>query len=76
MKLPRRVYATPESRNKHPEVWAFWQSQINKHSARVLANGENPEDYPQQAVAFETLNFGWIMSLPNSEGVRTILLKW
>jgi hypothetical protein len=70
MRKPRRVYATDKGTPEHRE----WLSLIKKHNAVVLKNGENPADYPNDAVAFESPNFGWILSKPN-EG-RRILVKF
>jgi hypothetical protein len=36
----------------------------------------NPEDYPNQAVAYETLNFGWVLSRPDIEGHRHIMVQF
>jgi hypothetical protein len=67
MNKPRRVY----SDGKYDP---FWANKIKEYNAVVLKNGENPSDYPDRAVAFETRNFGWIMSAP--QGLRRILLQY
>jgi hypothetical protein len=73
MKQPQRVYSTPESRNQWPNIEAQWQAMIRAHHARVLKDGENPSDFPTEPVAFETLNFGWVLSAPDIHGKRHTL---
>lgn len=67
MNKPQRVYSTKQD--------PFWAGKIKEHNAVVLKNGENPSDYPDRAVAFETQNFGWIMSAPH-QGARRIVLQY
>jgi hypothetical protein len=72
VKKPQRVYSSPIWNSTHWE----WMSLVREHKARVLKNGENPIDYPNEAVAFETRNFGWILSKPNDDGKRRILVQY
>ena len=54
---------------------AVWQAEIKKHNAlevKAKDMGNWPRD---RAVAFETSNFGWILSAKDAEGKRKILLQ-
>jgi hypothetical protein len=70
IKRPQRVYNTFSP--NHPQ----WEALIQSHSARTLQNGESPQDFPNEAVAYETLNFGWILSRPDIHGKRAILVQF
>ena len=69
---PRRVYGSHETNS----VYGEWLRMCTEHNARVLRNGENPTDYPTEPVAFETLNFGWILSKPDGLGNRQVLVQF
>ena len=69
-KLPKRRYRTPETNSVHET----WMNMVRQHNAVLLRDGENPEDYPEKAVAYETLNFGWILSAPH--GQRKVLVQY
>lgn len=71
MKQPQRVYGSPKTNS----VFHIWLSKCKHANAQVLKNGENPSDYPDKAVAFETLNFGWIWSAPIA-GQRHLIEKF
>ena len=71
MKKPRRIYGSP----KNNSVYHIWLNMIKQHKAVQLKNGESPSDYPDNAVAFETLNFGWILSIP-IHGKRSVLVQY
>lgn len=70
-KLPRRVYGSAKTNS----VYHIWLRMIHEYNAVQLKNGENPQDYPSEPVAFETLNFGWILSTPVN-GVRKVLVQY
>ena len=71
-RTPRRVYGTPETNS----VYHLWLALISDHNARRLQDGENPADYPDEPVAYETRNFGWILSKPDHLGKRVVLVKY
>jgi hypothetical protein len=72
VKQPQRVYSTPATNSVHHE----WMSMVRDHNARILKNGESPQDYPTEPVAYETLNFGWILSRPDPSGHRHVLVQF
>jgi len=74
--MVRRVYATQKTIDEFPEVHAMWLAHIANHNAVVLKDGENPEDYPTRAVAYETPNFGWVLSAPDIDGKRHIMVQF
>lgn len=76
MKKPQRVFSTEEQRRRWPNIEWEWQAHIREHNAITLKNGENPSDYPNNPVAYETLNFGWILSRPGTNGKRHILVQF
>lgn len=76
VKSPRRVYSNPKTFVEFPDILAQWKAHVKEHKARVLRNGENPSDYPTRAVAYETANFGWILSRPDIDGKRHILVQF
>lgn len=71
VKQPQRVFGSPTTNS----VYHIWLDMCREHNARRLKNGENPQDYPNEAIAFETLNFGWILSKPIN-GIRRILVQY
>lgn len=55
----------------------YWLAQIAKHNAIFVRRISEAARYPDRAIAFETENFGWILSAqqgPNN--TRTVLLKY
>lgn len=71
MKHPQRVFGSKETNTMYGE----WLSLCKRHNARRLQNGESPTDYPLEPVAYETLNFGWILSKPDLKGQRSIIVQ-
>lgn len=55
---------------------AWWLTQIAAHDAIVIDSLTLAGRYPDRAIAFETRNFGWILSARDKRGVRHILLKY
>jgi hypothetical protein len=70
--MTKRVYGSTETNS----VYNQWLRMINNHKAVQLKDGENPSDYPDSPVAYETLNFGWILSKPNIYGKRSVLVQF
>lgn len=59
-----------------PSRDTWWLNQIKKHDAVYITALKAAPRFPDRAVAFETRNFGWILSARNAAGHRTILLKY
>ncbi len=55
---------------------SFWKGAIRQHNAVIVKKLEDAEKYPDRVVAFESRNFGWILSAKKESGFRTILLKY
>lgn len=72
MKKPQRIYGS----RKTNSVYGIWLDMIQKHTAIRLSNGQSPSDFPNNPVAFETLNFGWILSAPDVDGKRRVLVQF
>ena len=70
-KQPKRVYGSPETNTVYHE----WLALVAQHGAILLKDGENPSDYPNDPVAYETLNLGWILSKPIG-GTRKVLVQF
>jgi hypothetical protein len=66
MKKPQRRFSSRQGQ---------WLSMVREHNAILLRDGENPSDYPDKPVAFETPNFGFILSAP-IQGSRRVLVKF
>jgi hypothetical protein len=62
VKTPRRVYSN----------YRWGTERIQFPNLVVLKNGESPADYPDSPVAFETRDFGWVLSI-SENGTRKIL---
>jgi hypothetical protein len=63
-------------REVKPAVDYFWMNQIKKHKAVLIPKGEPASNYPDKPIAFETMNFGWILSEIKEDGKRQVLLKY
>lgn len=72
-KKPQRQYAKATS---YDFTLATWARMCRDYNAHILKNGESPSDFPNEAVAFETRNFGWILSKPDKDGYRRISVQW
>lgn len=46
-----------------------------KYDARVINKLEEAKKYPDEKIAYETRNFGWIFSACDKEGKRKIIAK-
>lgn len=54
----------------------YWRTQLQRFKAREIKSHQI-HLYPNESVAFETQNFGWILSAQDSEtGKRKILLQF
>jgi hypothetical protein len=52
-----------------------WKKLIKTYGA-IVVNQREARRYPNRAIAFETANFGWILSKHNAEGKRRILAQF
>jgi hypothetical protein len=55
---------------------AYWKEQILKHQAVEVDHKDISNAPIDKAIAFETRNFGWILSAKSETGYRKILLKF
>lgn len=58
----------------------MWKRLVKEHNAvlltdRPLIEASKRSD-PTRPIAFETLNFGWILSAKDENGFRRILVKY
>lgn len=58
----------------------MWNKLIKQHNAVLLTERPLTEackrSDPARPIAFETLNFGWILSAKDENGFRHILVKY
>ena len=56
---------------------AFWRDQLTRHNALSVKTLDQVRTAPpDRAVAFETSNFGWILSPKGDNGKRRVLLQY
>lgn len=53
-------------------TFAEW---ARRYNARVIKKLAEAKEYPNEPVAFETRNFGWIFSACDENGARRLVAK-